>query len=71
MLSNVECNFLKPACEGEIRLTLSANEFNIYLYFSYPILQRYRDNGNITHIITFKEDRRWNNLEDIPSYLQF
>ena len=71
MLSNVECNFLKPACEGEIRLTLSANEFNIYLYFSYPILQRYRDNSNITHIITFKEDRRWINLEDIPSYLQF
>ena len=28
MLSNVECIFLKPACEGEIRLTSSANEFN-------------------------------------------
>ena len=28
MLSNVECIFLKPACEREIRLTSSANEFN-------------------------------------------
>jgi hypothetical protein len=27
MLSNVECIFLKPACEGEIRLTSSANPF--------------------------------------------
>ena len=28
MLSNVDCIFLKPACEGEIRLTSSANELN-------------------------------------------
>ena len=28
MLSNVECIFLKPAGEGEVRLTSSANELN-------------------------------------------